>query len=291
MESLNKHRDAHFNAPKMAALALLLGLGIHGAAALFAHAAAAEIISPDTTGWMPLDRYDDKARRFPQRFAKPAAPPPAAEAAPAAPTPAKPSEPAMAQPSRPLNLAPLPGMNHEFDVRVTSTEDDKNDGPPARIDNTENGPTLRIPNTNWIDAATAAKKAAQQEVGEGESRPLEVRLATLPDRQITPIPLGSVTKPRAQRVAAKPLPITTPKTPAAAAACDALTAHKKRQLAAIESDRKTLAALQAAIAELGLGSKLDFMTDANSTLNTSADGTAPLINYPTIPAATATAKN
>ena len=86
--------------------------------------------------------------------------------------------------------------------------------------------------------------------------------------------------------------MTTPKPPATAAACDALTAHKKRQLAAIESDRKTLAALQAAIAELGLGAKLDFMTDANSTLNTSADGTAPLINYPNTPVAPpATAKN
>ena len=56
------------------------------------------------------------------------------------------------------------------------------------------------------------------------------------------------------------------------AVCAAIDAYKKRQLAAIESDRKTLAALQSAISQLGLNKQLDFMVDATGNLNIPVGG-------------------
>jgi hypothetical protein len=66
-------------------------------------------------------------------------------------------------------------------------------------------------------------------------------------------------------------PPPKPKLSAAdAAACAALDAYKKRQLAAIESDRQTLSALQNAIAQLGLNKQLDFMIGAGGSLGKQA---------------------
>jgi len=90
-----------------------------------------------------------------------------------------------------------------------------------------------------------------------------VRLANLPDSRITPIPEGAITKPQPQvlaKVAAKPK--RNPEV------CAAVTAYKKQQLAAIESDRQTLNALQAAIADLGLDKKIDFTHGASGSLAT-----------------------
>jgi len=48
-------------------------------------------------------------------------------------------------------------------------------------------------------------------------------------------------------------------------ACEAISSYRKRQLKAMESDRKTLSALHNALIELGLTKKLNFMSEKKST--------------------------
>ncbi len=92
----------------------------------------------------------------------------------------------------------------------------------------------------------------------------------LPSIKITPIPEPE----RARHIqtpasaAAAPAADKNKALPADLAACVAvLDSYKKKQLAALQSDRQTLTALQEAIAQLGLQKQLNFMTNGNSSLN------------------------
>jgi hypothetical protein len=208
----------------------------------------------------------------------------------------KTGEPVLAQPVRPLNLPVMPGLNLDYDVNVTSTVEDK-DGEaaelgegilaqPVRPLNLPVMPGLGLsaaakddPNVNaanatghadpvddalWRDAKTTAKETPSGENDEGRA-PLSVRFAELPDSHTVSATGSPVTKPHKKAQTVKEAKAKAP-TPANPEACAALTAYRQRQLAAIESDRQTLDALQAAIAELGLDKKLDFMRGASQNL-------------------------
>ncbi|MDD5586417.1 MAG: hypothetical protein PHY92_05610 [Alphaproteobacteria bacterium] len=265
-----------------------------------------EPIDVDGHGWMSLDHYTDKATRFPEALGpvqeeSPPPPPAATDVSQSAPgdeegTSAdaeKTGEQALAQPVRPLNLPVMPGLNLGYDVRVTSTVEDMDseagagegvlaqptrplnlpvmpglgltDGGKENSDNNRRaGP---VDEYRWQDAKTAARDAFSGEDEEREQTPLSVRFAGLPDGRMTSVPGAPVTKPHKKTQPAKETsPTAVPRNPEA---CAALTAYRQRQLAAIESDRQTLNALQAAIAEMGLDKKLDFMNGASDGLTAS----------------------
>ena len=247
----------------------------------------------NTGGWVSYERYTDKVRRFAVEPAKDT------EVASATETPAA-SEPVpqtAAEPSRPLNLPVMPGLGQGYEIKISSTEDDdaggvleqpnrplnlpvmpglgqsmpvqgnamasnKTNALGAQLTGLATQPELQLAGSLWQDAKSAASLTDEDEEGsESKRTPLSVRLANLPDSRITPIPEGSVIKPHSPtpaKVAAK-----SKRNPEV---CAAITAYKKQQLAAIESDRQTLNALQAAIADLGLDKKLDFMHGARGSL-------------------------
>jgi hypothetical protein len=99
-------------------------------------------------------------------------------------------------------------------------------------------------------------------------------MSFLPNRQIAPIPEPE-RKSYQERIApllahAAPAPIDDAREPKKSAtdlaSCAAVDAFKKKQMEDIQSDRRTLAALQAAISQLGLNKELSFMTGATGSL-------------------------
>jgi hypothetical protein len=104
-----------------------------------------------------------------------------------------------------------------------------------------------VADKNW----ETIEQQKQEEQAAGKP-PLPVRLVGLPSERSKPV-ADAVIKPKK---AAAPKQAPAPK--ASKEACDALASSRQKQLAAIESDKRTLAALQAAIAELGLSKKLSF---------------------------------
>ncbi|NTU76905.1 MAG: hypothetical protein HGA90_03710 [Alphaproteobacteria bacterium] len=238
----------------------------------------------NNTTWMSMERYTEKSQRFPGLFPDP--PPqekPVVDLPPAVPEPAQTSEPAepavVAQPSRPLNLPVMPA-SQGYQVNVSSTEDDANDD--AVIPEGEKVAQPERPLNLPVMPGLAVKASLPDGEDEGEGddevekdkhKPLNVRLTTLPDSRNVPMSAGSATKKRASPKASK---TETAQVKPPLDTCPALTAHKKRQLQAIESDRQTLSALQAAIAELGLEKKLNFMTDPTGSLNAQSSSSVPV---------------
>lgn len=193
-----------------------------------------------------------------------------------------------AQPDRDLNLAPMPngltGQPPASAEKHSSAVTD--DAYSPMIENLEGKPDIHISNHNWTNAAKGNFENKLHNA-DGET-PIKLRLAPLPVAKIEPIPAGPATpreraklaelnnktKKKAKAVIEEQKKNKTKQTPEVTAACKALDAYKRNQLQAIESDRKTLDALRAAITELGLDKKLDFMTDA---------GAHNLMNVPTDP--------
>ncbi|MDP9127544.1 MAG: hypothetical protein M3N08_04690 [Pseudomonadota bacterium] len=196
---------------------------------------------------------------------------------------------AFATPDRPLALPVMPAINKGFDIRVGSTVVQDEGSPTAHITNMEAAPDLMLPKQNWLDAAQAALRQAQGKDYLGDTMPLNIRLSFLPGFDA----VASAKSAHGVAVAtAKPLATPAPEKSASdIAACAAVEAYKKRQLEAIQSDRQTLAALQDAIAKLGLQKQLNFMSGAEGPTNTSANN-GPLINLPSpaIPALPPVAK-
>jgi hypothetical protein len=213
-------------------------------------------------------------------------------------TPPVKEQPVKTETTRALNLPIMPGINEGFGLSVNSTqEDEKEEGAgeeavarPTRPLNlpvmpgvgqsktTENPstgaegekPASEINDQKWKDAKTTAKKAAKGEMEERQI-PINVRLATLPDNKTKPIAGGPIIKPhkKNQQEETAPRPLKQKQQEAEkmnTEACAAITAYRKKQLAAIESDRQTLNALQAAITEMGLDKKLDFLKGASNNL-------------------------
>ncbi len=188
----------------------------------------------------------------------------------------------VAAPERPITPPIMPGVNPNPPSEAAASDDDTR--PAARVVNVDSAPTLQLQKQNWMDAVRAAKE------GQENRGPLNVRMTFLPGMD----PLHKKTATKIAAVTPPPPVIKKeePKKSAAdVAACAAIDAYKKRQLAAIQSDRETLAALQTAIKQLGLEQKLDYMTDANGTIGTTADKSVLMdmpsaagLNEPALPA-------
>jgi hypothetical protein len=112
-------------------------------------------------------------------------------------------------------------------------------------------------------------------------------MSFLPNAAISPVPSKKrePTHGRAMAKAATPPPPTEDESDKAARA--AIEAYKKQQMQALESDRRTLEALQSAIAKLGLQKQLNFMSGTTGSLDIQANGgDAPKMDFP--PAAAST---
>jgi hypothetical protein len=263
--------------------------------------AAADILNPfevDVSDWVSLNRYTDRENRFPSLCDATQE----ETALPPAPTsedkPALDDEPKMAQPSRPLILPVMPGLNKDFDFLINSTaeaEADEDTFPKAdRPLNLSVMPGMRQGDAKlaflnggddkktavappqdelWKDMKSFAREAARS-ASPRVPVPFNVRLAILPDPQVTAVLGEPVVRPRKkppEAVPGKTMPKDDKIAQRNAAAWEALNAFRKQQLEAIESDRQTLNALQDAIAELGLDKKLDFVAGASTHMTTLSD--------------------
>lgn len=150
----------------------------------------------------------------------------------------------------------------------------------------DNEPLKGAPEDSGWNTVKLHKKMSSLEGLVNEDEPATkkraVRLTVLPGRSIVPLPAGAATPsnqvnatprlapPEEAPTAPRPAPLlakteaeTKPKAaapepdPAKAEACAAITAYKKNQLSAIESDTHTMNELQRAIKELGLVGKLN----------------------------------
>jgi hypothetical protein len=227
--------------------------------------------------WMSFDHYKDADKRgiLPAKPPEPADSPTSDTGASGAPTLAAPT---VAAPTRPIDLPVMPGLNKGFTVQVNSTVDEQ-PAPSAAAGDVEK--TSPVSDKNWQSPASVqtAKKAEDDDT---EDVPLNVRLSYLPNQKVTPV--ASPDRPSAlkaghvalEKLLAAKAAQQAPKTPAETAACAAIDAHKKQELAAIQSDRETLKALQDAIHSLGLDKQLDFMQGGNnSALNLSEKQDTP----------------
>lgn len=203
--------------------------------------------SMDQQNWVSLDSYKPKEEPAPE-------PTPAAPPEPAVP---KSAEPVKAEPERPLNPPGMPQRAVQPSLTVSSTEDAKE--PLIKEDR------------GWRNFQEDQKEVVEEERAEQFLQSLgkdgfKVRFPGLPSAEIKSIPAERISKSKLDREnktakkkeAEKPKPTVE--------ACEALNELKRRQLEAIESDRKTLAALQEALKELGLSEKLNFMTPSTSSL-------------------------
>lgn len=148
------------------------------------------------------------------------------------------------KPSRPLNLPVMPGLAK----------------PPGPYQDAAT--PASPPGTQWENLHERQKKETAY----------NLRLATLPNGQIKSIPGKPALRshrlpPPAPSPAAPP-----PSDPATEKALADLKAYRQRQLAALESDRRTLAALKEAIADLGLNDKLNFVTQGQRPNQNSLQG-------------------
>ncbi|MDE2030130.1 MAG: hypothetical protein KGI97_06160 [Alphaproteobacteria bacterium] len=221
----------------------------------------------ENSQWMSFPHYKDAVKRgLIAAPAQPAAPDVAAAAQPSAPSQAS-AKPTIAAPRRPIDLPVMPtlnpNLNKGFILKATSTAA-QSQLPPLPVLRPGKPADIHLRSDDW----TSPKALTQEE--QKDRKALPIRLSFLPNEAITPLP--SLSHKSAQSLANDEImkraeEQAKPKTPAEAAACAAIDAYKKQQLEAIQSDQRTLKALQAAIAALGLQKKLGFIpgTDALST--------------------------
>ncbi len=180
---------------------------------------------------------------------------------------------AKAAPERPLNLPALPTMTNDHGFFVESTEEAKAIFWSA------------VQEHNWKSTETAdqeleAEVEAAQLVNILGRDPFKVRYALLPSPSLRSTMASRIAtsildreaqvRKAEKEAAAKPVLAQKKVDPAVQKetnqACEAFADYRRRQLEAMESDRKTLAALQAALADMGLSKDLSFMTKASSVL-------------------------
>ena len=174
----------------------------------------------------------------------------------------------VAAPARPVDLPVMPAMTGSIMLKVDSTAEQTQ----AQIGAGKDGhPDLVLREKGWRDATEEARKEADQIRADntgGDREPLDVRMSYLPNPKITPISVAAtVVHPRVGEVMSTPKPILERKT---ASCSPELDKERQRQLDAIESDRKTLQALQSAITDLGLQKQLNFMTNASKGVTVDA---------------------
>ena len=225
----------------------------------------------ESSSWMSFDRYKDKPAAWVATHKDPGEGPVIMPVI--VPTPVLP-------PAREVALPAMPGLNKDAPPKVTSTADDA-DTDGAHLTNFENQPDLQLSGKNWLDAADMARQAEEKKKsGDAEHSALDVRLSYLPDSHVAPADLKHKVVHHVVPKVATVQPTAPAATPAAnPALCAALDSYKKHQLQAIESDRKTLTALQSAIAELGLKKQLSFLADTGGHLNIQSPD-APAMDLP-----------
>jgi hypothetical protein len=270
----------------------LLGVGIMHPV-LSAHAEEDAPFEFDSGKWMSFERYKDVAKakaKLPPQVDKITESPETVDAQPKGVESAAPKNLVkVAAPSRPINLPVLPGMNKGFGIHVESTSD-KDDTVGARIANIDTNPELAISGDKWQKTSELTKTLDIRDRhvdADGEEKiALEVRPSFLPNSNIKPVNLipersgrRAVAEALAKKRMAADVAPKAEKSPTELAACAAVDAFKKKQLAAIQSDRQTLVALQSAITTLGLQKQLSFMTDVQGSLNVQTD-TAAKIDTP-----------
>ena len=266
---------------------LALGVSLDGKLAL------ADNVDPfhvEDGRWMSLDFYKDGLKKEVAPFSKSEEAPPSEAPAATEPSPAvtakeasPPDMPVVAAPSRPLDLPVMPGMNKGYSVTVHSMAEDVTPTitPPVLSDSK---PDLVPTEKNWQSAVDFNQKHANSKDDDDDHPEIGVRMSFLPNKSIVPEPEPDHVRNhgRAAQVAATlahstPVPV---KSPADVAACAAIDAYKKKQLEAIQSDRETLSALQAAITQLGLQKQLNFITGTNNITNAESTRASPRQDTP-----------
>ena len=241
----------------------------------------------DKGHWMSFDHYKDADKRgiLAQPIQKTDVEAPADEAqntAAISVPAATQTTPAVAAPTRPIDLPVMPGMNKGFSVQVNTTEDERIAPPPVVDANVASD--IHISDKNWQSPSSVTTTKTSSD-DDDTVQPLSIRLSYLPDSKITPVPSPEheTAEQKAREAVAKGLKIQqqiaqeVKKQPAV---CAAIDAYKKQQLNAIQSDRETLKALQAAIASLGFQKQLGFMTSSAGALNSSSASTPTNIDVP-----------
>ncbi len=252
----------------------------------------------ETGKWMSFNRYKDDSKK--SRDATPESTTdsqnqtetPSSDAPPVASTEEQQTTIVKAaQPSRPVDLPVMPGVNMGYNIQVGSTEDDEKSS-KAEITNLDTTPDLSVDNKNWQTRAEASQQLEQAERKNGaeteKQDALNIRLSYLPNPKINPVVPPQKPKnhgrPTPKQIAAAKSQEAQPvkKSPGEIAACAAIDAYKKEQLEAIQSDQKTLTALQQAISQLGLEKQLNFMPGSKGgDANAHAENTSPKIDTPT----------
>lgn len=226
----------------------------------------------ESSSWMSFERYKEKPSTWmAPEVRNEAAQQPIVATAPTLP----PDMPQITPPAHEVVPPVMPGLNKGFDVQVNSTADDDKmpDFSPTKPDTP---PGVQIESKNWKDAVETARH--KDMAGEDDRVSHGVRFSYLPNLPTAPKPKVAAVKAPAKKIEtaqAKPAPapaVVAPPPTVDPAVCAALDAYKKRQLAAIESDRRTLTALQNAIAQLGLQKQLDFLPGVGGTLTTQTAG-------------------
>lgn len=232
-------------------------------------AAQAQSQDPLTLGakWFDLDSFEENQKKEEEEAAHPVI------EETKLPQLAFSAVPAKAEPVRPLNLPSLPTMTSDHGLFVESTEEDR-----ARFWNAAQEHDWKSIETAEEETIVAA--SVEQLINILGRDPFKVRYASLPNLSIQSIMASRVStsvldreaKSRKAEKAITAAPVMAQKKidPAVQKetnqACEAFADYRRRQLAAMESDRKTLSALQSALAEMGLSKDLNFMTKKSGVL-------------------------
>lgn len=188
------------------------------------------------------------------------------------------------EPPPQVRTTALPGINTQYDIRIDSTADRAMETSPNLTTNAE---SLAWQDPKQFMLQRESMKLSIQEDENG--RRVNIRLPGLPGRKDSPVNVGSVTKAIDNYTAAPKAKTATAINPAQPQSCpqdNTLVALRKKQLAALDSDRQTLAALKAAIADLKAENELGYMTTVSGSL-----GKGNLIDKPTDDSLLNTLKN
>ncbi|MDD3181640.1 MAG: hypothetical protein PHD48_02395 [Alphaproteobacteria bacterium] len=174
----------------------------------------------------------------------------------------------IAHPGRELNLPIMPGLATAPAVTVSSTEQLISFFP--------------LEKGKWLGVREEYQEAQKQEIAASMStrkdKPaFQIRLSLLPSAQVQSIPAARISQGKLAREAnaaraaqaaqgLEQKTIDSQKIKQRMEACEAFTLYRRRQLEALASDRDTLAQLKSVLSDLGLTTKLNFMTNAGEAL-------------------------
>ena len=270
---------------------------------------ADELFTGTQSDWMSLDAFIENANKEPEPpvVEAPALTPEAQADARA--TSGKPTatDSVLAAPERALNYPVMPKGGVGPQITVSSTEEEKisvlqeqkswRDLTQAEEEHKKQEEAQRILDSKAYD-----------EVEQKNKDPFGVRFTALPSAKVQAIPADRISKPKLDREAraakaaraargeldekkkarggatkdasqdvakseksVEDALARSEKLKELNAACEAFADYRRRQLEAIESDRRTLAELRAALTDLGLDKKLNFLANQNSSLEQSAE--------------------